>query len=39
MIQAFRREESQFETARFHLSGWKASSSSAVSDIDSDQVC
>ena len=37
MIQAFRRAESPFETARFHLSGLKASSSYTVRDIDSGQ--
>jgi alpha-galactosidase len=37
IIQAFRRAESPFETARFHLRGLKASSSYTVRDIDSDQ--
>ncbi len=37
MMQAFRRAESPFETARFHLRGLKASASYAVRDIDSDQ--
>jgi len=37
MIQAFRRAESPFETARFHLSGLKASASYAMRDLDSEK--
>ena len=37
MLQAFRRAESPFETARFPLRGLKASASHAVRDIDSDR--
>ena len=35
MIQAFRRQESPLETARFHLSGLKAGASYAIRDLDS----
>jgi alpha-galactosidase len=34
VIQAFRRPESAFETARFHLRGLKASASYAIRDLD-----
>ena len=37
MIQAFRRAESPFETARFHLRGLKESASYAMKDLDSEQ--
>ncbi len=35
MIQAFRRGESPFETARFQLGGLKAGASYVVTDLDS----
>jgi len=34
VIQAFRRPESPFETARFHLRGLSASASYAIRDLD-----